>query len=263
MANEELKERQSVMWGSGNYQRITEKLSDIHERVIARLDPKPGDRWADLACGTGAVAELAAQRGADVTGLDLAPTLIEVAKGRAAERGLDIGYVVGDCEQTGFEDGAFDKVSSTFGIMFSPDHAASAAELARVTRPGGRIGLANWTPDGGAGRMFRMMAPFQPARPASNPFDWGNEERVRELLGGAFDLTIEEHVSPLTFESGEEFWQVFSTSFGPTKALVDSLDDDRREEFHQAWVDFFEQNYRTNGGVTHTREYLLIEGTRR
>jgi ubiquinone/menaquinone biosynthesis C-methylase UbiE len=263
MANEELKQRQSVMWGSGNYQRITEKLLDIHERVIARLDPQPGDRWADLACGTGAVAELASERGAAVTGLDLAPALIEVAKQRAAERGLEIDYVVGDCEQTGFEDGAFDKVSSTFGIMFSPDHAASAAELGRVTRPGGRLALANWTPDGGVGTMFRMMGPFQPAPPPSSPLDWGNEERVRELLGDAFDLTIEEHVSSLTFESGEEFWQVFSSSFGPVKTLADSLDDDRREEFHQAWVDFFEQNYRTNGEVTHTRHYLLIEGTRR
>lgn len=263
MANEELKQRQSVMWGSGNYQRITETITDVHERVIARLDPQSGDRWLDLACGTGAVAELAAGHGADVTGLDLAPALIEEAKERAADRELDIHYVVGDCERLEFEDGAFDKASSTFGIMFSPDHEASAAELGRVTRPGGRLALANWTPDGGVGRMFRMMGPFQPAPPPSNPLDWGEEERVRELLGDAFDLTIEEHVSPLTLESGEEYWQFFSTSFGPTKTLADSLDEDRREEFHQAWVDFFEQNYRTNGEVTHTRQYLFVEGTRR
>jgi ubiquinone/menaquinone biosynthesis C-methylase UbiE len=140
MAFEELKQKQSTVWGTGPYQNITETLPDIHARVINKLDPQPGVKWLDLACGTGAVAELAAQKGADVTGVDLAPALIETAKERAQKRGLDIDYRVGDAENLEFEDGAFDVVSSTCGIMFTPDHEASARELTRVVKAGGRIG---------------------------------------------------------------------------------------------------------------------------
>ena len=262
MAYEELKERQSVMWGNGPYQRVTETLTDIHERVIDALDPAAGDRWLDLATGTGAIAELAAAGGADVTGLDLSPALIETAKERASEQGLDIEYMVGDAENLPFEDGSYDKVSSTFGIMFAPDHEAVARELARVTATGGRLALANWTPQGGLGKMFKVMAPYQPAPPPSSPFDWGDEPRVRELLGDAFDLEIEEHVSPLRMPSAEDYWELFSTSYGPTKTLAESLGD-RREDLHRDWIEFFETNYEEDGEIVHTREYLLISGVRR
>jgi hypothetical protein len=147
--------------------------------------------------------------------------------------------------------------------MFAPDHEATARELARVTKPGGRIALVNWTPEGGLGRMFKMMAPFQAAPPPSSPFDWGKRDRVTELLGDAFDLGIEEHISTLETKSGEEYWELFSTSYGPTKTLAESLDDDRREEFHRTWVDFFESEYAKDGKVVHPREYLLVVGTRR
>jgi len=262
MAYEELKERQSVMWGNGPYQRVTETLEDIHERVIDTLAPSPGDRWLDLACGTGAIAERAASAGADVTGLDLSPALIETAKERAAEQGLDIEYMVGDAENLPFEDGSYEKVSSTFGIMFAPDHEAVARELARVTATGGRLALANWTPQGGLGKMFKVMAPYQPAPPPSSPFDWGDESRVRELLGDAFDLEIEECVSPLRMPSAEDYWELFSTSYGPTKTLAESLGD-RREDLHRDWIEFFETNYEEDGEIVHTREYLLISGVRR
>lgn len=262
MAYQELKQRQSVMWGTGPYQRVTETIGDIHERVVERLAPRPGLRWLDLACGTGAVAERAAAAGASVTGIDLAPALIETARERAAERGLEIAYRVGDCERLDVADASFDVVSSTCGVMFAPDHEATARELARVTRPGGRIALANWTPTGGLARMFKMMAPFQPAPPPSNPFDWGDASRVRGLLGGWFDLELDEHISTLRLPSGEAYWELFSTSYGPTKVLADSLGD-RREELHRTWVEFFESNYRANGEIAHTREYLLIVGERR
>jgi ubiquinone/menaquinone biosynthesis C-methylase UbiE len=262
VAYEELKERQSVMWGNGPYQRITETLEDIHQRVIDALDPEPGDRWLDLACGTGAIAERACAAGAQVTGVDLAPVLIETAKERAAASGLDVEYVVGDVEALDFEDASFDKVSSTVGIMFAPDHEATAGEIARVTKPGGRIVLANWTPQGGLGKMFKVMAPYQPAPPPSSPFDWGDEQRVRELLGDAFDLEIEEHVSTLRMPSAEDYWELFATSYGPTKTLAESLGE-RREDLHRDWIEFFETNYDEGGEIVHTREYLLILGTRR
>ena len=262
MAYEELKQRQSVMWGKGPYQRVTETLTDIHENVVGRLAPGAGDRWLDLACGTGAIAERAAEAGARVTGLDLAPALIETAKERAAELGLEIEYVVGDVERLALADASFDKVSSTCGIMFAPDHEAAARELARVTARGGRIALANWTPTGGLAKMFKVMAPYQPAPPPSSPFDWGDEGRVRELLGESFELELEEHVSTLRTPSAEAYWELFSTSYGPTKTLADSLGD-RREELHRDWIDFFETNYQSNGEIAHTREYLLVLGRRR
>ena len=262
MAYEELKQRQSAMWGQGPYQRITETIADIHEVVVERLAPESEDRWLDLACGTGAVAELAAAAGSRVTGLDLAPVLIETAKERAAKLGLEIEYMIGDVEQLASADASFDKVSSTCGIMFAPDHEAAARELGRVTTPGGRIALANWTPTGGLAKMFKVMAPYQPAPPPSSPFDWGDEDRVRELLGEWFELELEEHVSTLRVPSGEAYWELFSTSYGPTKTLADSLGD-RREELHRDWVEFFETNYQANGEIAHPREYLLVLGRRR
>ena len=262
MAYEELKLKQSAMWGNGPYQRITETLTDIHDLVIERLAPESGDRWLDLACGTGAISERAAAAGASVTGIDLAPVLIETAKERADELGLEIDYRVGDAENLDLSDAGFDKVSSTVGIMFAPDHQAAAGELARVTAPGGRIALANWTPAGGLGRLFKVMAPYQAAPPPSSPFDWGDESKVRDLLGDSFELEIEERVSPMRIASGEDYWELFSTSYGPTKTLADSLGD-RREDLHRDWVEFFETNYKSNGEIVHTREYLLVQGTRR
>jgi SAM-dependent methyltransferase len=264
MAFEELKQRQSAMWGHGPYQRVTETIADIHQAVVERLDPRPGESWLDLACGTGAVAERAAAGGASVTGIDLAPALIETARERAASLGLEIDYRTGDCERLELDDGAFDIVSSTCGTMFAPDHEATAGELARVTRPGGRIALANWTPHpSGVRALFEVMAPFQPGPPPSNPFDWGVEEHVRALLGDSFELAFETSTSRLVQPSAEAYWQLFSSSYGPTKTLADSLGE-RREELHRAWVTRFQADeFRANGEVAHEREYLLVLGTRR
>ena len=263
MAFEELKERQSVMWGSGPYQKVTETLTDLHELIVERLQPTPGERWLDLACGTGAVAERAARAGAKVTGIDLAPALLEQAQSRARAQGLEIEYQVGDCERLeGVADASFDIVSSTCGIMFSPDHTASARQLARVLKRGGRLGLANWTPEGGLGKMFKMMAPFVATPPPVSPFEWGKEERVRELLEGDFELRLEKHISNFRTANGEEYWEIFSNHYGPTKTLADSLGE-RRAEFRQAWIDFFENNYRRGDEIVHDREWLLVLGTRR
>ncbi len=265
MPFEELKERHAVVWGSGPYQGVTETITDLHRLVIERLDPQPGQRLLDLATGTGAVAELAAPTGAEVVGVDLAPALIEQAKERAAARGLDIDYRVGDAEALDLEDASFDLVTSTCGVMFAPDHQAVARELARVTKPGGRIALACWTPDSGLAQVFQVMRPFQPAPPppgVGNQFDWGREDYVSDLLGGDFDLEFEHGDSVLKSDSGESIWQLFSTEYGPTKSLADALDDEQREKLHQEFVDLHEGS-RTNGGIEFSRTYLLTLGTRK
>ena len=243
MAYEELKARQSVVWGNGPYQRITETIADLQEHVVERLAPGRGRALARPRVRDRRGRGARRRARCDGDGLDLAPALIETAKERAQELGLEIDYVVGDCEKLELDDGSFDVVSSTCGVMFAPDHEAVARELARVTKPGGRIGLVNWTPGPGVADLFRLMAPFQPAPPPSYPFDWGDEARLEELLGEAFELELETHVSPLALDSGEAYWELFSTSYGPTKTLVESLGD-RSEELHRAWVEFFDTNHK-------------------
>ena len=146
MAFEELKAKQSVMWGNGPYERVTNTLRDMHALTIERADPQPAERLLDAATGTGAVAILAAKRGADVVGMDLSPALIDTARERAAEEGVSVRFEVGDAEDMSYESASFDKVTSTVGVMFTPDHPAVAGELTRVIRPGGRLVLACWTP---------------------------------------------------------------------------------------------------------------------
>jgi len=264
MAFAELKARHSVVWGNGPYERITNTIRDIHALVLERTDPKAGERVLDAATGTGAVAILAAQRGADVVGQDIAPVLIETARQRAAEEGVEVDFEVGDAEAMEYADASFDVVFSTCGIMFAPDHEAIAGELARVTKPGGRLALACWQPNTGMHDVFKMMGPFMPppAPGAGSPFAWGDTDHVRELLGDTFELAFEEHDSPLTLASGEEYWDLFSTSYGPTKTAIEALEPDRREEFHRAWVEFGDAR-REGDAMVHHREYLLTLGTRR
>ena len=135
------------------------------------------------------------------------------------------------------------------------------ARYRSLVKPGGRIGLANWTPTGGLAKMFKVMAAFQPAPPPSSPFAWGDEARVRELLGDAFDLTLEERVSTLTTESAEEYWDCSRRATARRRRSRTRRRPPRR--LHRAWVDFFNENYSSNGEIVHPREYLLILGTRR
>ena len=265
MPFEELKQRHAVVWGAGPYQGVTETITDVHEALIERLDPQPGQRFLDLATGTGAVAERAAEAGAEVIGIDIAPALIAQAKERAEARGLEIDYRVGDAEALDLDDGSFDVVASSCGVMFAPDHGAIARELARVTTRGGRIALACWTPGSAMADVFGVMRPFQPAPPpegARNPFEFGGEDNVQELLSDDFDLELERRESVLRADSGEDVWQLFATEYGPTKVLADTLDGERREELRQSFVDLHEAS-RQDGGIVFSRTYLLIVGTRK
>jgi len=262
MAFEELKERQAAVWGSGAFDEVADTLADIHALVVDRLRPAPGERWLEVACGTGRLAEMAASAGATVVGVDLAPALVDVARHRAAERGLEIEYAVGDAEHLPVDDASFDVLSSTFGQMFAPDQAQTASEVARVVRPGGRIGLANWTPEGRIGAMFRTLAQFQQAPPPSNPLEWGRPEHVEELLGESFELTFERIVSQREWESGEAIWEFMSPRFGPLVALQAALDDEGRRDLRDAMIRFSEEA-RVGDRILDDREYLFVSGTRR
>ena len=264
MAFEELKERQSVMWGAAPFERVAAEIADVHDDLVERLEPLSGTEFLDVACGTGGISERAALRGAHVTGADFATSLVETARARAEERDLEIHYDVADAERLPYDDASFDVVASCFGVMFAPDHRAASDELKRVCRQGGRLGLACWTPDGTIGEFFRLSASFQPTPPPDPgiPVAWGTETHVRELLDDAFELEFVSLETPQLGESGEQLWQLFSSSFGPTKTLADSLPADRREDLHHAYVDFWEK-YRTDDGIRQPRQYLVALGRRR
>jgi SAM-dependent methyltransferase len=262
-----LTQRHAAVWSNGPFEEIEASIADVHTAVVEALRPQPGERWLDLGCGAGAVAELAAGAGAQVMGIDLSPRLIDVARARAAAGNFDIEYAVGDCQDLiGVADASFDVVSSSVGVMFAPDHAATARELARVTRRGGRIGLAAWTLEGGVGELFRIMAPYQSPPPAGvgSPFAWGNPEQVQALLGEEFALSFEERVSTHYDSSGQSYWELFVTAYGPTKSLFESLDPERQAALAKDWAEFFDANYAgEDGTITHPREYTLVTGIRR
>ena len=182
-----LKEHHRATWAAGNYAAVAERLVlEIGRRIVTGIGVGPESEVLDVATGTGNAAIPAAGAGARVVGLDLVPELLAVARRRAREAGVEVEWVVGDAEDLPFEGGRFDIVLSTLGVQFTPDHRASALELARVCRVGGRIGLANWTPQGYIGRFFATMSPYMPPPPrgASPPPLWGSEEHVAELFAG-------------------------------------------------------------------------------
>jgi SAM-dependent methyltransferase len=264
MAFEELKSKQSVVWGSGPYERISEHHAKAIGHLLQVVPPREGERWLDVATGTGEVAVRAAQAGAEVAGLDLAPDLIDRANVRAADAGVEVEFATGDAEDLPYDDASFDTVSSTFGVMFAPDHHAAASELARVTRAGGRLALLTWHPTEGVAAFFKVMAAYQPPPPegVGSPFAWGDRDHLAELLGESFELRYEEGDVPLEAGSAEETWELFSTSYGPTKALANSLDDDKREALRRDWVEHFGR-FREDAGVSQPRPYVLVLGERR
>ncbi len=264
MSFEEVKERQRRAWGAAPFEKVEDSIAVMHDDLVRRLDPAPDERWLDVACGPGAVAMRAARAGARVTGVDLSEVMIETARRRAADEGLPISYEAADCERLPFPDTGVDVVSSSVGAFLAPDHEAVARELARVVRPGGRLGLTAWRPGSRVEKGLRLAARFQPPPPEGigNPFDWGAEEHVRELLGDAFELEFHDGDAPETASSGEALWEYLLAGVGPMRLLWKSLEADRREEFHRAAVELYEQG-RRGDGIYLPGPYLLTIGRRR
>ncbi|MDQ4137470.1 MAG: class I SAM-dependent methyltransferase [Actinomycetota bacterium] len=260
---EELKRKHSVTWGNGPYEQMPRHYQPLLDHLVRAAAVARGERVLDVGTGTGALALQLARSGATVTGVDLAPALVDTARRLAAENGVEIHYEVGDAENLPYADASFDVVTSSVGSIFAPDHRRVAAELTRVCRPGGRLALGHWSAEAGVVDMFKVMAPFQPppAPGAGSPFQWGSRDYSEELLRDGFQLRFEDGDAPQRAASGEEVWQLFSTVYGPTRTLAESLDPGRRAELRAAFVDFFE-GYRTDEGILQPRPYLIVVGTR-
>ena len=263
---EQHNERPAAVWSSGgrNYDAISRGIADSIEHCVMRLNARAGERVLDLATGTGWTSRRVAQGGALVTGVDIAADLLIAARENARAANMSIDYQIGDAENLPFEDGSFDAVVSTCGVMFATRPQAAARELARVTRKGGRIALTTWLQDGNLFKMFQVMKRYMPPPPQSappSPFEWGNPDRVRDLLGSAFELKFERGVSYYREPSAEAAWETFSTSYGPTKTLAASLDPYRREALRRDFIDFH-AGFPTALGICVPREYWLTVGVR-
>ena len=260
-------ERPAKVWSAGgeNYNQVSRGIADSIEHAVLRLNPRAGERILDLATGTGWTSRVVARRGATVTGVDIADGLLQAAARQAAAERLPIRYLPGDAESLPFDDATFDAIVSTCGVMFASRPEDAAKELARVVRPGGRIALTTWTSDGNLFKMFQVMKPYMPvpAAPAPpSPFEWGNTDRIRQLLGEHFELKFERAVSYYREPGAEAAWETFSTSYGPTKALADSLDPARREALRADFV-AFHAGFPTPLGICVPREYWLTVGIRK
>jgi ubiquinone/menaquinone biosynthesis C-methylase UbiE len=251
----------SKVWSVGTYERLAARFRPVQDQLIELLDIEPGDRVLDLATGTGQVAVRAAKRGAVVTGIDLAEPIVAKARERAAEEDVEVVFDLGDVEYLPYEDACFDVLVSCFGVIFAPDHANVAAELARVACPGARLGFSAWKPNPKLAELYRRFT--EDPIDGREAYEWGREDHVEDMLGDDFELEFEDGTLWLEAESGEEIWQLFSESAPPVIALLRQLDDDGRRELHQAFVELYE-SYRTkDGGVRAPRRYLLVKGKRR
>lgn len=257
----------AAVWNSGGaaYDRISYSIADAIEHCVTRLNPQPQERILDVATGTGWTARRVAVRGAQVTGIDLGADLIAAARERAAAEQLPVDFQVGDAEALTFENKTFDAVISTFGVMFVSQPEAAADEMSRICKPGGRIALATWTPDSTIAGLFKVMKPYMaaPASPAPpSPFEWGRRERVQQLLGASFDLRFETGTTVFHEPNGEAVWELFVSSYGPTKALAASLDPQRREDLKRDFIAFHD-GFRSELGVAMPRDYLVTIGIRK
>jgi SAM-dependent methyltransferase len=259
--------KMAATWNAGGqqYERISQTIADSIEHCVHRLNPQRGERVLDVATGTGWTARRAAARGAIVTGVDLGEDLIAAAKTQASEARLAIAFRVGDAEKLPFDDRSFDVVVSTCGVMFVRDPEAAAAELGRVCKKGGRLGLTTWPADGTVAGLFKVMKPYMaapPPPPPPSPFEWGNPDRVRQLLGSAFELKFEKGTTVLREHSGAAVWDMFVAGYGPTKSLAANLDSERREKLKQDFITFHD-GYRSDLGVAMPRDYLVTIGVRK
>ena len=257
----ELKQRHRAVWASGDYDQIAQGIQAVADHVVRSARIRASERVLDIACGTGNTALMARARGAMVTGLDLTPELLAIARKRAAEAGYDdITWKEGDAESLSFPDATFDVVVSSCGLMFAPDQQKVANEVARVTSRGGRIAIQAWTREGGVGRMFQVTNRYvPPPLGVPSPFEWGDEAEVRSLLGSSFkDYRFERYDCPEYADTPEQVADLFIDRYGPTHRAYHALAPEKAAAFRKDLIDLY-RGYTTpaDGKVRWGREYII------
>jgi SAM-dependent methyltransferase len=233
-----IKQRQQATWASGDYAAVGARLLPTAEALCEAVDLRAGERVLDVACGNGNAALAAARRFGDVVGVDYVPALLDRARQRADAEGLDVSFKEADAEALPFPDDSFDVVLSTCGAMFAPDQEQTAAELLRVCRPGGRIGMVNWTPDSYVGELFRTIGRFVPPPPGLRPpVLWGDLDRLRELFGDKVTIEAPRRDFRWRFRSPEHQVEFFTAFYGPTNRAAATLPADRAAEFKAEMLD--------------------------
>lgn len=262
-----LKARLRATWMAGDYGHFAKYLEPGALEFLSALNVTPGTRMLDVACGAGQISIPAARAGARVTGIDIASNLIEQAQARARAENVEVQFDEGDAEALPYEDGAFDVVVSLIGAIFAPRPERVAAELLRVCRSGGRIVMANWTPEGHIGQMFKIIGTHVPP-PAlmAPPMKWGDEATVRERLGqGLSRLEITRRMYPMNYPfSPAEVVEFFRVYYGPTNRAFATLDAEKQSSLRVDLERLWTENNRASDGSTQVEaEYLVVEGIRR
>ena len=263
---ETLKTKLKTTWEAGDFSEIAKHIETVAEQFVDRLDLKPGIKVLDVACGSGNLAVNAAKKGVDVTGIDIADNLVESAKQRAEAMGLDIKFEQGDAEAMPYADNTFDVVMTMFGAMFAPRPEVAASELVRVCKPGGIIAMANWTPDGHAGQMFKLSGKYIPPPNMPPPVLWGVPEEVAKRFGDTIsELTTTSRYADMTFEYGPaEVVEEFRKYFGPTVMAFKAVGPENQEAFRSDTEELWVKNNTAADGTTHVEsEYLEVIATKK
>ncbi len=255
---DKITERQQKMWSTGDFHRIGVGQLVVGEMLVRSLHVHAGEKVLDVAGGAGNTALAAARRRAEVVCADYVPDLLQRAQERAAAEGLPLRIQVADAQQLPFADGTFDVVTSTFGAMFAPDQLRTASELLRVLRAGGRLGMANWTPQGWIGSQFDLVAQFLPPPPALGPpSTWGTEERLRELFGDRVSLETTRRYTDFCHHDTTALFELYREWFGPVSTVWHTLEEPHRGQFRDGWISLADKfNVARDGTCEIPSQYL-------
>jgi len=256
-----VKNKQHLAWSAGDYAVVGTTLQIVGESLCEALDLRAGERVLDVAAGNGNATLAAARRWCNVVSTDYVPTLLERGRARASAEGLPVQFEQADAENLPYTDHSFDVVLSTFGVMFTPDQDKAAAEMARACKPGGRIGLANWTPTSFIGELFKLMGKYlPPAAGVKSPALWGTEARLRELFGERLDsIAIERRNFVFRYHNAAHWLEVFRTFYGPMHKAFGALDAAKQEALAADLIALAEKfNRATDGTLVAPSEYLEV-----
>ena len=256
-----IKVRQQAAWSTGNYAVVGTTLQIVGESLCEALDVRAGSRVLDVAAGNGNATLAAARHWCDVTSTDYVPSLLEAGRARAEAEGLTVQFQEADAEALPFADASFDVVVSTFGVMFTPDQQRAAHELARVCKPGGKIGLANWTPESFIGQVFKTIGLYIPPAPGmKSPALWGTKARLEELFDGrASSISATSREFTFRYRSPAHFMDVFRTYYGPINKAFAALEGERQAGFIRDLMTLIESRNRSGDAtLVLPSEYLEI-----